>query len=589
MYFGSNTHRNQFIALSLTLMVPFSVLAVADDRQLAAAKDEFNQLWHTAAETTKKRATLEQILVQFDGKVASARKDLEQASKQRKMFREQIIERRAFVGALQGQVQATQDAKAFYDSVALGQRDDFVRFIQYMTSKNIAFNESGPAAGGPLLKHVLHGSLGDSIDEALAFDAVLKARKQFLGQVRVLVSESDRVQSRLKEVADDYSNELKLLEDAHRNIVSIVDEKSQFIDNSWKQKRLTEEEFRFVAQEAGEANSRIAAMQASLVQINEDLKQARAKKFEQQLAPLKIQKKELEDQRDALMRKDTAMGLIEDAAQKAFQVAVSARNTDKKLYKKIEEKKFQRDKALADLAVLKSQQTASGSTELTMNINAAKAAIAFIDETMTYMKDGVPADLAEAYILAKHRADEAMSERIILVKQIAEFGPKIAMIDKQVVAKTVEFESAVKQFELGGNLPPVFLWPVTGPISAGYLDVAYRAVFGVPHRGMDIAVPQTTPVRTVADGLVFAVKDGGTTGYSYILIGHRNGYASLYGHVSTSFVKSGEIVSIGQMIALSGGKPGTHGAGYMTTGSHLHLEITKNGVHVNPASVLSPR
>ena len=130
---------------------------------------------------------------------------------------------------------------------------------------------------------------------------------------------------------------------------------------------------------------------------------------------------------------------------------------------------------------------------------------------------------------------------------------------------------------------------MSGPITAGYFDLSYEAVFGVPHRAVDIAVPQATPVRSVSDGVVFAFKDGGLTGYSYILIGHRNGYASLYGHVSSSFVKQGDIVSAGQMIGLSGGRPGTRGAGYMTTGSHLHLEITKDGVHVNPTSILPPR
>jgi murein DD-endopeptidase MepM/ murein hydrolase activator NlpD len=99
-------------------------------------------------------------------------------------------------------------------------------------------------------------------------------------------------------------------------------------------------------------------------------------------------------------------------------------------------------------------------------------------------------------------------------------------------------------------------------------------------------VAQGSPVHALAEGIVFAVKDGGKTGYSYILIGHRNGYASLYGHVSLAMVKTGDVVRFGQTIALSGGQPGTHGAGHMTTGPHLHLEIMKDGEHVNPLSVL---
>ncbi len=589
MPFGLHTNRNRWIAFGLGLVLPLSVLAAATDEQLSSAKDEFNQLWHAAAETTKKRTTLESVLAQFDGKVATARKDLENAAKQRKVIREHIAEYRTFVEALQGQLQATEEAKAFYDSVALGQRDDFVKFLRYMTSKNIALHESGPAVGGPLLKHIIHGSLGDSIDDALAFDAILKARTQFVGQVRVLVSESDRVQARLKEVAEDYAAELKLLEDEHRSIGSIVEEKSQFIDNSWKEKKLTEEELRYVAEEAGEANARIAVMQASLITINEELKQTTLKKLQEQIAPLEAKKKELMEQREALLRKDTAMSLIEQSAEKAYQIAVAAKNSDKKLYQKIELKKLQRENASDELALLESQQTETGSEVLGQKIAAAKDAITFIDETVQYMKDGVPVDLAEAYILAKHSADAATKERTLYATRIAEFEPKLALIEKDIAEKTAESEKASKQYELGGDLPPIFLWPVSGPITAGYFDISYEAVFGVPHRAIDIAVAQATPVRSVSDGIVFAVKDGGLTGYSYILVGHRNGFASLYGHVSSSFVKQGDIVSVGQMIALSGGKPGTRGAGYMTTGSHLHLEITKNGVHVNPVSVLPPR
>ncbi len=589
MSFGSNTHRTTWIALGLALMVPLSVIAATDDAQLLTAKDEFNQLWHAAAATTKKRATLEQVLAQFDGKVASARKDLEKASQQRKVIREHITEHRAFVEALQGQLQATEETKAFYDSVALGQRDDFIRFLRYMTSKNIALHESGPAAGGPLLKQVIRGSLGDSIDDALAFDAVLKARTQFLGQVRVLVSESDKVQERLKEVANDYAAELQLLENEHRSIATIVDEKSQFIDNSWKEKKLTEEELQYVAQEASEANARIALMQTSLVQINEELKKSKLKKLEDTTGPLKVEMKTLEEQRDTITRKDTAMQLLETAAEKAFQAATAAKDSDKKLYQKIELKKLTRGNLVSELATLESQQAASGSELTVAKIVRTKADIAFIDATLTYMKDGVPADLAEAYIRAKLRADEATIERKKLAAEIATFDPKIAELQKQIVAKTEEAEKAAKQYELGGDLPPIFLWPVSGPITAGYFDLSYEAVFGVPHRAVDIAVPQATPVRSVSDGVVFAFKDGGLTGYSYILIGHRNGYASLYGHVSSSFVKQGDIVSAGQMVGLSGGRPGTRGAGYMTTGAHLHLEITKDGVHVNPTSILPPR
>lgn len=140
-----------------------------------------------------------------------------------------------------------------------------------------------------------------------------------------------------------------------------------------------------------------------------------------------------------------------------------------------------------------------------------------------------------------------------------------------------------------GKLPASalgFRWPVFGPVSAGFHNEDYASYFGVPHDGMDIVVPMETSVRSAADGIVFLTRDGGETGYSYILIGHRGGYATLYGHLSTFTVTSGEEISAGDIIGESGGEPGTHGAGPMTTGAHLHFEVILNGENVDPKEVL---
>lgn len=137
---------------------------------------------------------------------------------------------------------------------------------------------------------------------------------------------------------------------------------------------------------------------------------------------------------------------------------------------------------------------------------------------------------------------------------------------------------------IGGT--PSFLWPVYGPVSSGFMNAAYKKHFGVPHLGMDIVVPQESAVYAAAEGVVFLVRDGGQTGYSYILIGHRDGYATLYGHVSQALVTSGQDVTAGQQIALSGGTPGTHGAGPMTTAAHLHFEVIQGGTNVDPKTVL---
>lgn len=131
-----------------------------------------------------------------------------------------------------------------------------------------------------------------------------------------------------------------------------------------------------------------------------------------------------------------------------------------------------------------------------------------------------------------------------------------------------------------------FAWPVKGRITAPFHDAPYAEHFGVPHEGMDIAVAQGTAVKSAEDGVVFLVRDGGATGYTYVLVGHRDGYATLYGHLSVVSVKAGQDLDQGEMIGLSGGEPGTPGAGLMTTGQHLHFEVIKAGANIDPRTVL---
>lgn len=132
-----------------------------------------------------------------------------------------------------------------------------------------------------------------------------------------------------------------------------------------------------------------------------------------------------------------------------------------------------------------------------------------------------------------------------------------------------------------------FVWPVSGRVTAGYRDPSYFAFFGIQHQGVDIAVPQGSAVAAAADGIVFTVRMGGARGYTYVLIGHRDGYATLYGHLSSVLVQAGDQVYQGQVIGLSGATPGTEGAGPMTTGPHLHVEMMRNGQRVDPLGVLS--
>ena len=128
------------------------------------------------------------------------------------------------------------------------------------------------------------------------------------------------------------------------------------------------------------------------------------------------------------------------------------------------------------------------------------------------------------------------------------------------------------------------LYPKKG-ISAGFREPGYYKRFGMQHNAVDIPAPQGTPLTASASGYVYKAKDNGL-GYSYIILLHKNNIRTVYGHVSQINVKEGQLVQEGELIGLSGGMPGTKGAGKMTTGPHLHFEVLENGVYKNPLDFL---
>lgn len=131
------------------------------------------------------------------------------------------------------------------------------------------------------------------------------------------------------------------------------------------------------------------------------------------------------------------------------------------------------------------------------------------------------------------------------------------------------------------------LWPVPSrQISAGFRDADYLTRFKMVHNAIDIPTPQGTPVRTPADAFVAKVYDSGGTGYSYLVLDHGNGMVTVYGHMSSMNVGVGQFVPVGSVVGLSGGTPGTRGAGWLTTGPHLHFEVWLDGQARNPLNYL---
>jgi len=124
-----------------------------------------------------------------------------------------------------------------------------------------------------------------------------------------------------------------------------------------------------------------------------------------------------------------------------------------------------------------------------------------------------------------------------------------------------------KQFRVSSNFNPRRLNPVTGRVA--------------PHRGVDFAMPQGTPVLAVGDGEVVMAKRSGAAGY-YVAVRHGRTYTTRYMHLRKLLVKPGQKVKRGDRIALSGNTG-------RSTGPHLHYEVWINQQAVNPLTAKLPR
>ena len=127
-----------------------------------------------------------------------------------------------------------------------------------------------------------------------------------------------------------------------------------------------------------------------------------------------------------------------------------------------------------------------------------------------------------------------------------------------------------------------FIWPVKGRVSGVY--GSQRILNGKrrrPHSGVDIAAPAGTLIRAAASGKIsFSHPDMFYAGKT-IVIDHGRGVSTIYIHLSEIVIKEGQEVKKGEVI----GRVGKTGR---ATGPHLHWGLTWNGVHLDPALVVSP-
>lgn len=136
-------------------------------------------------------------------------------------------------------------------------------------------------------------------------------------------------------------------------------------------------------------------------------------------------------------------------------------------------------------------------------------------------------------------------------------------------------QSPQKAAEPVGSLPS-FRWPVRGRVIAGFGPKPN----GLQNDGIDVAVPNGTPVKAAEDGTV-AYAGNELKGYgNLVLIRHSNGFVTAYAHASEILVKRGDMVKRGQVIAHSGSTGNVNAP-------ELHFEIRKGATPVDPSQFLN--
>jgi len=209
-------------------------------------------------------------------------------------------------------------------------------------------------------------------------------------------------------------------------------------------------------------------------------------------------------------------------------------------------------------------------------IEAARDAIAAEKQALT---DARTALQARQKALVGARADRLAALAKIRSHE-EELDGSVAAIQGKIAAQLAATGSAplpAGPIEGGGS---GLIWPVDGPVVSGFGPRTINGSYEY-HPGIDIAVPEGTPIRAAASGtVIFTESEAESGGYgNYTCIDHGGGLSTCYAHQSSFAVSAGQSVSQGAIIGYTGC------TGYCL-GPHLHFEVRINGSVTDPMGYL---
>jgi murein DD-endopeptidase MepM/ murein hydrolase activator NlpD len=209
-------------------------------------------------------------------------------------------------------------------------------------------------------------------------------------------------------------------------------------------------------------------------------------------------------------------------------------------------------------------------------IESARDAIASEKEALTSARTALQSH--ERELIATRTDREAALKKIREHEQ--ELDGSVAAIQGKIAAQLAETGSApLPAGPIKGGSGSL-IWPVDGPVVSGFGPRTINGSYEY-HPGIDIAVPEGTPIRAAATGAVnLQQSEAESGGYgNYTCIDHGGGLSTCYAHQSSFSVSLGQSVSQGEIIGYTGC------TGYCL-GPHLHFEVRINGSVTDPMGYL---
>jgi murein DD-endopeptidase MepM/ murein hydrolase activator NlpD len=349
-------------------------------------------------------------------------------------------------------------------------------------------------------------------------------------------------------------------------------------------------------------DEKIAVTREKISSLNDDIKE-KQDAYDKGLS-------EVEDQFDALANRLRILYMSGNATDleiifgaKDFsdlidkmELVKSLANSDKELISEIQTKLDElstKKKSLeADKKDLETQQASlksdqdefnkliSDNDEILKNLYASNSEAQNSLESAALQSDEIEAKISQYYA-----AQKAAAERAAQASQSSSSSSSSSSSGSSSSGSSSSGSSSVIVPSGSG-----FAWPTPGFVSLSSEWFEDREVYN--HGGIDIAGAgiMGTPVVAAADGTVVATNSSCTHnwgksyscgcggGYgNYVMISHAGGKMTVYGHLTSLTVSSGQSVSRGQVI-------GYVGSTGNSTGPHLHYECRLNGVRYNPMS-----